>query len=232
MMREIVLDTETTGLDPRKGDRLIEIGAIELFNHLPTGQTFHRFINPERDVPDEAVAIHGITTASLKSAPLFAEVANDFLVFIGDAPLIIHNAAFDIGFINAELGRLNLEALQWSRVIDTLKLARNKFPMAPVSLDALCRRFAIDNTMREKHGALVDSELLAQVYLELIGGRQTALALGSSAVAKMAHHPIETAQRKARSKSLEKRLTTDEAEAHIRLIEDLGKNAIWKDYAL
>lgn len=172
-MREIVLDTETTGLKPQEGHRIIEIGCLELVNHMPTGQTYHAFINPQRDVPPEASAVSGITTAFLKPYPIFVKIVDAFLDFIADSPLIIHNATFDMAFLNAELDRLCRPLLPHSRAIDTLKMARQKFPGSPASLDALCRRFQIDTSARVKHGALIDAELLAQVYLELIGGRQT-----------------------------------------------------------
>ena len=168
MVREIILDTETTGLDPATGDRIVEIGAVELLNHLPTGRTFHVYVNPERDMPREAEAVHGLSIAFLKDKPVFAAVAQDFLEFIDDAALIIHNASFDMAFINAELGFLRLPSIPPERVVDTLLIARQKHPGAANSLDALCRRYGIDNSRRTKHGALLDSELLAEVYLELI----------------------------------------------------------------
>ena len=176
-MREIVFDTETTGLDPASGDRLVEIGCVEILNRIPTGRTFHRYINPERDMPDAAFAVHGLSASFLEDYPVFAEIAADFMDFIEDVPLIAHNADFDMKFINAELGRLGFPALSKSRVIDTLGMARQKFPGAPATLDALCKRFNIDNSSRTRHGALLDSELLAEVYLELTGGRQVGLAL-------------------------------------------------------
>lgn len=177
-MREIVLDTETTGLDPADGHRIIEIGCVELFNYVPTGKVYHTYINPERDVPPEASAISGIKTEFLKPFPLFSAIAEEFLEFIGDDKLVIHNASFDLKFLNSELGRLNHPLLLPHRATDTLKIARTKFPGSPASLDALCRRFEIDLSSRSKHGALVDSELLAKVYLELVGGRQTAFSFG------------------------------------------------------
>ena len=179
-MREIVLDTETTGLKPEDGHRIVEIGCVELVNHMPTGKTFHCFINPQRDMPVEAEKIHGLSTAFLKDHPIFMQVVDSFLSFIEDSPLVIHNAAFDMKFLNAELDRLCRPVMPLARAVDTLKLARQKFPGAQVTLDALCRRFSIDNTQRTKHGALIDSELLAQVYLELLGGRQTAIAFQTS----------------------------------------------------
>ena len=179
-MREIVLDTETTGLDPETGDRLVEIGAVELYGHVPTGKTYHQYINPERDVPQEAVDVHGLTFDFLRDKPLFRDVANDFLAFIGDAKLVIHNAAFDMKFLNAELKWQSKPQIPWERAIDTLEIARKKFPGSPASLDALCRRYGIDNSARTLHGALLDSEILAEVYLELIGGRQPGLVLSDS----------------------------------------------------
>lgn len=175
-MREVVLDTETTGLEVQSGDRIVEIACIELVNHLPTGRTLHRYLNPERPISSGAFAVHGISDAFLASQPRFAEVIDEVLEFIGDSPLVIHNAEFDIGFLNAELKRCGRPPLS-CRTIDTLELARCKFPGAPASLDALCRRYGIDNTARTKHGALLDSELLAEVYLELVGGRQVGLDL-------------------------------------------------------
>ncbi|NQW11908.1 MAG: DNA polymerase III subunit epsilon [Alphaproteobacteria bacterium] len=178
-MREIVLDTETTGLDPNTGDRIVEIGCLELINHVPTGQTLHHYINPERAVPQEAFEVHGLSTEFLSTYPPFAELADAIIDFLGDATLIIHNARFDMGFINAELRRCDRPELPMDRAKDTVQLARRKYPGAQVSLDALCRRFEIDNTHRTHHGALLDAELLASVYLELIGGRQPGLGLAS-----------------------------------------------------
>ena len=174
-MREIVLDTETTGISPREGHRIIEIGALELKHHIPTGKTLHIYINPERDIDDGAVAVHGLTSAFLSDKPLFAEIVDEFLSFIGDAPLVIHNASFDMGFINAELDKIQHPPLPIDRAIDTLVMARKKFPGAQANLDALCRRFGIDNSHRGLHGAMVDADLLASVYVELLGGRQPGL---------------------------------------------------------
>ena len=176
-MREVVLDTETTGLDPATGDRIVEIGCVELVNHIPSGRTYHQYLNPEREMPDEAFRVHGLSKAFLAEYPGFAEVADAFLEFIGDDPLVIHNAAFDMGFINNELVRIAREQIPISRSVDTVQLARAKFPGAQASLDALCRRFEVDNSSRDKHGALLDAELLAEVYLQLIGGRQPDLEL-------------------------------------------------------
>lgn len=178
-MREIVLDTETTGLDPLKGHRVVDIGCVELINHIPTGQTWQAYINPERDMPAEATAVHGLTDAFLADKPVFAQVVDDFLEFVGASPLVIHNAAFDINFINAELVRTGYKQWSLNRATDTVLLARKMFPGAPVSLDSLCKRFGIDLSGRTMHGALLDCQLLADVYLELKGGRQTGFALGS-----------------------------------------------------
>ncbi|MGB3272830.1 MAG: DNA polymerase III subunit epsilon, partial [Xanthobacteraceae bacterium] len=176
-MREIVLDTETTGLDPLRGDRLVEIGCVEIVNHMPTGQVFHCYLNPERDMPQEAFAVHGLSTEFLADKPLFAAVVDEFLAFIGEAPLVIHNAAFDVGFLNAELARAARATIGPERLIDTLLLARRKHPGVSNRLDDLCSRYAIDNSRRTKHGALLDAELLAEVYIELIGARQAQLGL-------------------------------------------------------
>ncbi len=178
-MREIVLDTETTGLDPAEGHRLVEIGCLELVNHVATGEGWQRYVNPERDVPEGAFAVHGLSTDFLSDKPVFAEVVAEFLNFVGNDPLVIHNAAFDLGFLNAELERLGLAPIEASRAVDTVKIARQRFPGAQNSLDALCRRFGIDNSKRTRHGALLDAELLAEVYLEFVGGRQPDLALGT-----------------------------------------------------
>src|SRR5262245_31710611 len=175
MLREVVFDTETTGLDAAKGDRLIEIGCVEIVNRIPTGREFHRYMNPERDLHPEAVAVHGLTAEFLKDKPLFRDVADDFLSFIGDAPLVAHNASFDLGFINAELARLSRSPLTSDRIVDTLALARRRHPAGPNTLDALCKRYGIDLSQRTKHGALLDSMLLAGVYVELLGERQATL---------------------------------------------------------
>lgn len=180
IIREIVLDTETTGLSPKDGHRIIEIGALELINHMPSGKQLHLYINPEREIEEDAVRIHGITSAFLEDKPVFADIAQEFLAFIGDDVMVIHNASFDMGFINAELKRLGHSALPDNRAIDTLAMARRKFPGAQASLDALCRRFGIDNAHRDLHGALIDSDLLAEVYIELIGGRQPDLGLANA----------------------------------------------------
>ncbi len=180
-MREIVLDTETTGLDPASGHRVVEIGCVELINHVRTGNYFHSYLNPERDMPAEAERVHGLSAEFLKDKPLFRTIAHSFLEFLADAPLVIHNAAFDLKFLNAELGTLDLPGIPSHRAIDTVLLARQKFPGQPANLDALCRRFNVDLAQRTKHGALLDAELLSEVYLELRGGRQSTLGLAAAA---------------------------------------------------
>ena len=180
-MREIVFDTETTGLDPHTGDRLVEIGCIEMINRFPTGSVFHRYVNPERDMPDGAFRVHGLSIEFLKDKPLFAQIVDELVEFIGDAPLVAHNAMFDLGFLNAELKRAGKELVNRDRLVDTLMLARRRHPGASNKLDDLCVRYKIDNGRRTKHGALLDAELLAEVYIELVGGRQTTLGLGTHA---------------------------------------------------
>jgi DNA polymerase III subunit epsilon len=227
-MREIILDTETTGLSPSAGDRLVEIGCVELINHLPSGKTYHVYINPERDMPREAEAVHGLSAAFLKDKPVFKSIAQDFLDFIQDAPLIIHNASFDMGFINSELATIGRSAILQSQVIDTLQMARRSHPMGPNSLDALCKRYGIDNSKRTKHGALLDAVLLADVYLELIGGRQT--ALGLQAKTTLQKTEIQTARStiRIRSEALPTRLTQEESALHQAKIVELGEKALWK----
>jgi DNA polymerase-3 subunit epsilon len=228
MMREIVLDTETTGLDPADGHRIIEIGCVELFNYLPTGRVYHAYINPERDVPAEASAISGIKTDFLKPFPVFSKVVDEFLSFIGEDKLVIHNAAFDLKFLNAEMERLGHPHFPAHRATDTLKMARAKFPGSPASLDALCRRFSIDLSGRTKHGAIIDCELLAKVYLELLGGRQTTFSFAGA--------PLQT--KAATRDDLQKILRTrkeprphepspDELEGHEALIGSI-KGSLWK----
>ena len=226
-MREIVLDTETTGLDPLQGHRLVEIGAVELLNHIPTGNTYHAFINPQRDVPREAEAVHGLSSEFLKDKPVFSKIADEFLEFIGDTVLIIHNASFDVGFLNAELGFLKRPPILYERIIDTLTLAKKRHPMGPNSLDALCKRYGIDVAKRTKHGALLDSELLASVYLELIGGRQIALTLPKADNVRqlqMNNTPLRT----KRTNALPERITREEKERHEALVKNLGAAALWK----
>jgi DNA polymerase III subunit epsilon len=228
-MREIVLDTETTGLDPLRGDRLVEIGCVELFNRMPTGVTFHRYFNPEREMPAEAFAVHGLSTEFLADKPFFHEVVEEFLVFIGDAPLVIHNASFDISFINAELDRLKRPPIARDRLVDTLLLARRKHPGVSNRLDDLCSRYAIDNSRRTKHGALLDSELLAEVYVDLIGARQSQLILASESRAIRLDGSGETLRRQ-RTVPLTARITIEEREAHRAFIATLGDKPIWNDY--
>jgi len=228
-MREIVLDTETTGFDPEQGDRIVEIGAVELVNHMPTGRTYHQYINPERPMPQEAFEVHGLDDDFLRQHPVFAHVAQAFIDFVGDARLVIHNAAFDMKFINAELVWLERPAIPFDRAIDTLEIARRKFPGSPASLDALCRRFGIDNSARTLHGALLDSEILAEVYLELIGGRQPDFGL-TPAGAAGAHGPggAEAEWRPGpRPRPLPSRLTKAEAARHAAFVETLGDEALW-----
>ena len=226
-MREIVLDTETTGLDPLQGHRIVEIGAVELFNHIPTGNTYHAFINPQRDVPREAEAVHGLSSQFLKDKPIFSGIADEFMEFIGETVLIIHNASFDVGFLNAELGFLKRPPILYERIIDTLTLAKKRHPMGPNSLDALCKRYGIDIAKRTKHGALLDSELLASVYLELIGGRQIALTLPKAD--NVRHLQIGNAPSQTkRTNSLPERITSEEKERHETLVKSLGAAALWK----
>lgn len=227
-MREIVFDTETTGLDPSQGHRLVEIGCIELLNRIPTGNTFHRYLNPERDMPPEAFAVHGLSIEFLSRHPVFATVADEFLDFIGDAPLIAHNAFFDLGFINAELNLVRRPAIGRERIIDTLMLARRKHPNAQNRLDDLCARYRIDNSRRSKHGALLDAELLAEVYIELIGARQA--TLGLAPVSGVAGHAGANGAIRARPEPLPSRLTDGEREAHREFVATLGENAVWRKY--
>jgi DNA polymerase-3 subunit epsilon len=241
-MREIVLDTETTGLDPVEGHRIVEIGAIELMNHLPTGRTYHQYINPERQMPREAFEVHGIghdiieagppvpAGVTLRDKPPFARIGQAFLDFVGDAQLVIHNAAFDMKFLNHELARTGLPTLPTGRATDTLMIARQRFPGSPASLDALCRRFGIDNSRREKHGALLDSEILAEIYLELIGGRQPDLVLGGQVNAAGSSGKAADAggwRPRPRLLPLPPRITEAEAAAHQAMIAKLGDAALW-----
>lgn len=223
-MREIVLDTETTGFDPGAGDRIVEIGCVELFNHMATGKTYHQYINPERDMPEDAFKVHGISSEFLADKPVFAKVGQAFLDFIGDAKLVIHNASFDMKFLNAELGRMRLPALPMDQAIDTLVIARKRFPGSPASLDALCRRFDIDTSARTLHGALLDSEILAEVYLELIGGRQPDFALSSNVEQTTTADSWRPTQRPT---PLPSRLTAEEQAAHDAFVQAMGENAEW-----
>ena len=231
-MREIIFDTETTGLD-NQADRIIEIGAVELDNRFPTGRSFHVFINPEgREVHPEALAVHGISNEMLADKPRFAEIVEDWFAFVGDARLIAHNAGFDVGFFNAEFARLGFPPIDAARVIDSLALARRRHHMGPNSLDALCQRYAIDNSRRTKHGALLDSELLAEVYIELCGGKQAALGL-TVEVRDASPGPADASARAAgtvqqRPDPLPSRLTAEEAMAHEAMLELLGDAPLWR----
>jgi DNA polymerase III subunit epsilon len=227
-MREIVFDTETTGLDPIQGDRMVEIGCIELLNRFPTGKTFHCYFNPERDMPEQAQKIHGLSGEFLKDKPLFAEKAEELIAFFGDAQLIAHNAMFDLGFLNAELERAGRAAVSRERIIDTLLLARRKHPNAANRLDDLCQRYAIDNSRRVKHGALLDAELLAEVYVELTGARQAQLILSQTATPVRKTGELIVARE--RPVPLALRLTDEERAAHRKFIASLGDGAIWRDY--
>ena len=227
-MREIVLDTETTGLDPQDGHRIVEIGAVELHNHVPTGNVYHQYINPLISMPDQAFAIHGLSDEFLSDKPKFSEIAKEFLDFIGSAKLVIHNAAFDIKFINAELKRIDKEEITFDRATDTLAIARKKFPGSPASLDSLCRRFKIDNSARVVHGALLDSQILAEVYLELVGGKQPDFALNIANVSNENNNSIYHEKRaRVRKEKLKSRLTTEEKANHENFIKELGNTSMW-----
>ncbi|WP_419740589.1 DNA polymerase III subunit epsilon [Ruegeria sp.] len=237
-MREIVLDTETTGFDPESGDRIVEIGAVELWNHVATGETYHVYINPERGMPEEAFGVHGIGPdlletprppekgeVTLKDKPVFAKVGQGFREFVGDAKLVIHNASFDMKFLNAELKWMGLPPIPMDQALDTLAIARKRFPGSPASLDALCRRFNIDNSNRVLHGALLDSEILAEVYLELIGGRQPDFGLSTSAASGAGG--ADDWRPTPRATPLPSRITEDERAAHDAFVEKLGESALW-----
>ena len=227
-MREIVLDTETTGLKPAEGHRVVELGCVELLNRIPTGTTFHVYLNPDRDMPAEAFAVHGLSAEFLKDKPRFTDVVDEFLAFIGDSPLVAHNASFDHGFLCHELKRAARAEIPSHRVVDTLMLARRKHAAGPYSLDALCARYGIDNSRRTKHGALLDAEILAEVYLELIGGRQAQLGLaGEIAVSSGSDAAIVV---RMRPTPLASRVTEADREAHRAFIATLGENAIWLGY--
>jgi len=228
-MREIVLDTETTGLDPGQGHRLVELGCIELLNRIPTGSVFHTYLNPERDVPPEAFAIHGLSYEFLKTHKRFGDIVDEFLAFIGDAPLVIHNAGFDHSFLCAELKRVERVLIARERLVDTLVLARRKHPAGPNRLDDLCARYGIDNSRRSKHGALLDAEILAEVYLELIGARQAQLGLAET-VERRAKGIDGAAVKRERIVALEPRITDSDRAAHRKFIAGLGENAIWRNY--
>ena len=238
-MREIALDTETTGISPSDGHRIIEIGALELMHHLPTGRKLHLYINPERDIDDGAVAVHGITSDFLADKPVFADIVDEFQAFVGDDPMVIHNASFDMGFINAELKRLDRQVLPMTQSIDTLMMARKKFPGAQANLDALCRRFEIDNSHRDLHGALVDADLLAAVYIELLGGRQPGLSLEPDIQTQTADQGAQNSidpdptfhlDAKPRRPIRAHAPTTEELKAHAKFLDEL-KNPIWQNGA-
>jgi DNA polymerase-3 subunit epsilon len=227
-MREIVLDTETTGLDPLDGHRIVEIGCVEIVHRAPTGRTFHRYLNPQRAMPESAYQVHGLSSEFLADKPLFEHIADEFLEFIGDAPLVIHNAQFDAKFLNHELERAGRAQIAAERLVDTILIARRKHPGVGNKLDDLCARYAIDNSRRTKHGALLDAELLAEVYVELLGVRQAQLLLAET------RFPIVAAQgeaRRVRPTPLPARVSEDDLAAHSAFIASLGPNAIWNDYA-
>jgi len=225
MLREIVFDTETTGLDAGNGDRLIEIGCIEIVNRIPTGREFHRYLNPERDIHPDAAAVHGLTLDFLKDKPFFKDVADEFLEFIADASLVAHNGSFDLGFINAELKRLPRPLITADRIVDTLQLARRRHPAGPNSLDALCKRYGIDLSQRTKHGALLDSMLLAGVYVELLGERQAVLGFNGYAAAEADR--IRARKAAQRPTPLPSRLTEADVAAHREFVKTLGDGALW-----
>lgn len=228
-MREIVLDTETTGFEPTEGHRIVEIGAVELLNHMPTGRTYHQYINPQRLMPKEAFEVHGLGDDFLRDKPVFSAIARDFVAFIGTDRLVIHNASFDMKFLNHELAAVGLPKLPDAQALDTLLIARRKFPGSPASLDALCRRFGVDNSGRDKHGALLDSEILAEVYLELIGGRQPDFALAAeSRQTRKADDAAADWRPPPRPTPLPSRLTAAEAEVHAAFVAKLGEAAIWR----
>ncbi|KZK80968.1 DNA polymerase III subunit epsilon [Pseudovibrio sp. W64] len=233
-MREISFDTETTGLNPLDGDRLVEIGGVELINFIPTGRTCHLYVNPQRDMPEEAFRIHGLSAEFLSDKPLFVDVADEFLDFVGDSRLVIHNAPFDMGFINMELGRCNKPKIPNTQVLDTLKLARRKFPTGSVSLDALCSRYSVDNTKRVYHGALLDAELLAEVYLEMNGGKQKNLGLVPDDEAidldKLNDEPKKRVAAKQRLNPLSPYLSEEEIEAHAKFLAGMKSDPAWNKY--
>ena len=231
-MREIVLDTETTGLEARGGDRVVEIGCVEIVNRFLTGRVFHCYLNPERPMSPDAFKVHGLSDSFLAEKPKFAEIADEFLAFIGNDPLVIHNASFDIGFLNAELGRLKKPAIAIDRVTDTLLMARRRHPGASNSLDALCARYGIDNSRRTRHGALLDAEILAEVYAELTGGRQSSLGLGDTSLADREVEPgLPAGANAPERRPIFTELAAEEAASHRALVAAMGDKAIWKKYA-
>ena len=230
MVREIVFDTETTGLDPKSGDKLVEIGAVELINHMPTGVTYHQYINPEREVPEDAYKVHGLNLEFLKDYPTFRDIAKEWMDFVGDDGILVaHNASFDMSFINHELQGCGYPVYEWDRVIDTLEIARQKFPHSKVNLDALCKRFGVDNTSRTLHGALLDAQLLAEVYLELLGGQEPSMQLGEnahrdSAVAKtVSAQSLKRQFRPARDFPL----SAEDLAAHEDFMTNKIKDSVW-----
>ena len=227
MVREVVFDTETTGFKVKEGDRLVEIGAVELVNHMPTGVTYHQYINPEREVPEEAFKIHGLNYDYLKQFPTFEKIADEWLEFVGDAVLVAHNASFDIGFLNGQLEELSKPLFTWDRVVDTLEIARNLFPGARVNLDALCRRYGIDNSERTLHGALLDADLLAKVYLELLGGQEPSMLKEE----KKAKHASVFSHDEGKTRTFRQPrdfpLTEEEKKLHFDFLEKNIKEALW-----
>lgn len=229
-MREIVFDTETTGLDPKSGDKLVEIGAVELINHMPTGVTYHQYINPEREVPEDAYKVHGLNLEFLKDYPTFRDIAKEWMDFVGDDGILVaHNASFDMSFINHELQGCGYPVYEWDRVIDTLEIARQKFPHSKVNLDALCKRFGVDNTSRTLHGALLDAQLLAEVYLELLGGQEPSMQLGEnahrdSAVAKTVS--VQSLKRQFRP-ARDFPLSAEDLAAHEDFMTNKIKDSVW-----
>lgn len=230
MLREIVLDTETTGIEPAGGDRIVEFGGIELLNHIPTGRYYHVYLNPERTMSDGAFEVHGLSDAFLADKKVFRTVADELHAFFGEATLVAHNAAFDVDFLNAEFGRTGHPSLGMGRVVDTLALARRKHPGASNSLDALCSRYGVDNVRRTKHGALLDAELLAEVYIELLGGRQTDLGLAPAMKARLLVPGAVLAPRERVAHPDRRRLTETEITAHRAFVATLGEGAIWRAY--
>ena len=230
MLREIVFDTETTGLNPLGGDRVVEIGCVELIDYVPTGENFHVYLNPERDMPDAAFRVHGLSNEFLRDKPRFVDIADSFEAFIGDAKLIAHNASFDLGFLNAELSRVGRAEIVAERIIDTLVIARRKFPFGPNSLDALCQRLQIDNSRRTKHGALLDAEILAEVYIELLGGRQKDLGLSVETQVITSATTSTRARVEGRSRSLPQRLSPEDLDRHAEFISGFGSAILWNDY--
>ena len=230
MLREIVLDTETTGTDPASGDRIVEIGCVELLNHIPTGRHYHVYLNPQRPMSEGAFKVHGLSDAFLSDKPIFATIVDEFMEFVGDGRLVIHNAAFDVGFLNAELARTGHPPFLLNQAVDTLSLARRKHPGAPASLDALCSRYGIDNSRRTKHGALLDAEILAEVYIELIGGKQADLGLSLRPGPDGGRSTVAAAPRESRIRHAIPRLTDAERAAHEGFVDKLGPNALWREY--